>query len=90
MSGVNLREWLEERVVHALSAAGAPDAPGVVRVASKAEFGDYQANGIMGAAKRLKTNPRELAATVVEHLDLDGIADVEIAGPGFLNLRLQK
>ena len=89
MARGNLRDLLESRVSHALELAGAEDAPGVVRVAGKPEFGDYQANGIMGAAKRLKTNPRELAATVVEHLDLEGIAEVEIAGPGFLNLRLE-
>lgn len=85
----NLRDLLEARVSSALDAAGALAAPGVVRVAGKPEFGDYQANGIMGAAKRLQTNPRELAAAVVEKLDLAGIASVEIAGPGFLNLRLE-
>lgn len=92
MSIGNVRELLESKVSSALNAAGAADAPGVVRVAGKPEFGDYQANGIMGAAKRLKTNPRELAALVVEQLDLASIADiadVEIAGPGFLNLKLK-
>jgi len=43
----------------------------------------------MGAAKRLNTKPRELAAKVVEHLDLADVAEVEIAGPGFLNLTLK-
>jgi len=43
----------------------------------------------MGAAKKLKTNPRELATKVVEHLDLSGIASkVELAGPGFINIHL--
>ncbi len=43
----------------------------------------------MGAAKALKTNPRELAQKVVAALDLHGIADkVEIAGPGFINIHL--
>jgi len=85
----NVRDLLEARVSSALNAAGAADAPGVVRVAGKPDFGDYQANGIMGAAKRLKTNPRELASSVVDHLDLTDIADVEIGGPGFLNLKLK-
>ena len=92
MTKGNVRELLESKVSSALNAAGAADAPGVVRVAGKPEFGDYQANGIMGAAKRLKTNPRELAAAVVEQLNLASIAeiaDVEIAGPGFLNLKLK-
>ena len=89
MSLGNLRDFLEQRVTAALNAAGALDAPGVVRVAGKPEFGDYQANGIMGAAKRLKTNPRELAVRVLEHLDLEDIAEIEIAGPGFLNITLR-
>ena len=88
MSLGNLREFLDARVTAALAAAGAKGAPGVVRVSGKPEFGDYQANGIMGAAKRLKTNPRELATQVLQHLDLTDVADVEIAGPGFLNINL--
>ena len=65
------------------------DGPAVIQAASRAEFGDYQANGVMGAAKRGKRNPREVAAEVVEVLDLAGIAsNVEIAGPGFLNITL--
>ena len=84
----SLRNFLEEQVTAALGRAGAAGAPGVVRVAGKPEFGDYQANGIMGAAKKLKSNPRELAAAVLAELDLDIVASVEIAGPGFLNIRL--
>ncbi|UXY16755.1 arginine--tRNA ligase [Chitiniphilus purpureus] len=80
---------LSARVAAALAAAGAVDAPPVVQLSSKPEFGDYQANGVMGAAKALKLNPRELAAKVVAALQLDGIASkVEIAGPGFINITL--
>jgi len=58
-------------------------------LSNRPEFGDYQANGVMGAAKKLKTNPRELATKVVAELDLDGIASkVELAGPGFINIHL--
>ena len=56
---------------------------------NKPEFGDYQANGAMGAAKKLKTNPRELAQRILEQVDLEGIASkTEIAGPGFINITL--
>jgi arginyl-tRNA synthetase len=56
---------------------------------NKPEFGDYQANGAMGAAKKLKTNPRELAQKILEQVDLDGIAaKTDIAGPGFINITL--
>ncbi|MGR2678952.1 arginine--tRNA ligase [Chromobacterium haemolyticum] len=86
---MTILQLINQRVQAALAAAGAPDAPAVVQPASKPEFGDYQANGVMGAAKQLKTNPRELAQKVVAALDLAGIADkVEIAGPGFINIHL--
>ena len=56
---------------------------------NKPEFGDYQANGAMGAAKKLKTNPRELAQKILEQVDLVGIAaKTDIAGPGFINITL--
>jgi arginyl-tRNA synthetase len=56
---------------------------------NKPEFGDYQANGAMGAAKKLKTNPRELAQKILKQVDLDGIAaKADIAGPGFINITL--
>ena len=56
---------------------------------NKPEFGDYQANGAMSAAKKLKTNPRELAQKILEQVDLDGIAaKTDIAGPGFINITL--
>ena len=44
----------------------------------------------MGAAKRSRTNPRQLATDVLAALELDDIADsIEVAGPGFLNIRLK-
>ncbi|AXK39838.1 arginine--tRNA ligase [Crenobacter cavernae] len=86
---MTLQQLLNDRVSAALAAAGVPDAPAVLQPASKPEFGDYQANGVMGAAKKLKQNPRELAQKVIDVLDLAGIADkVEIAGPGFINIHL--
>jgi arginyl-tRNA synthetase len=88
---MNLLQALERRISAALVAAGgAPGAPALVGPATRPEFGDYQANGCMAAAKALKTNPRKLAETVVEKLDLADLAEsVEIAGPGFLNIRLR-
>jgi len=86
---MNIRQLLEERVSRALAAAGAP-APALVQHAARPEFGDYQANGVMAAAKTAKTNPRQLAQAVLEHLDLSDLAErVEIAGPGFINIRLR-
>jgi arginyl-tRNA synthetase len=85
----SLLELLDSRVSAALAAAGCEGAPAVLAPAGRPEFGDYQANGVMGAAKARKANPRQLAAEVVAKLDLAGIASkVEIAGPGFINITL--
>jgi len=85
----SLQTLLNDRVCAALTAAGCPEASASLQLASRPEFGDYQANGVMAAAKARKTNPRALAETVLSHLDLAGIASkVEIAGPGFINIHL--
>jgi arginyl-tRNA synthetase len=81
---------LEEKISQVILEATGQKAPAIVRPAADAKFGDYQANGIMGLAKKLKTNPRKLAEQVVEKLDLsDYCQKPEIAGPGFINLRLK-
>ncbi|UJF18639.1 arginine--tRNA ligase [Vibrio sp. SS-MA-C1-2] len=87
---MNIQALINDKVSKALEAAGAPaGSPAAVRQSAKAQFGDYQANGVMGVAKKLGCNPREFAQKVIDCLDLDGIADkVEIAGPGFINIFL--
>ena len=86
---MNLRTLLGERIQTALADAGATDAPAIVGPATRPEFGDYQANGALAAAKRLGMEPRDLAARVVEVADLPGIASrVEVTGPGFISLTI--
>jgi arginyl-tRNA synthetase len=87
---MNLRKTIDQRMSQALQAVGAADAPALVSPATRPEFGDYQCNACMAAAKKLKTNPRELAGKVIEAADLDDLAEkVEIAGPGFINITLK-
>ena len=67
---------------------GAECAPLVTR-STRPEFGDYQANAALPAAKQLRRNPRELANEIVAALDLgDKVERIEIAGPGFINIHL--
>jgi len=84
-------EILEERVSAAMGRAGGREGcAAIVRPATDAKFGDYQANGVMALAKELKTNPRQLAEEVVKNLDVDDICKPpEVAGPGFINFRLK-
>lgn len=87
---MSLKQLLNNRVSQAMLAAGIPDdcSPHVAP-SKNANFGDYQANGAMGAAKAMKSNPRQLAQTIVDNLNLDNIASkIEIAGPGFINIHL--
>jgi arginyl-tRNA synthetase len=89
---VNIQALLSDKVSQALIAAGAPaGSEAQVRQSAKAQFGDYQANGVMAVAKKLGMQPRQLAEKVIELLDLAGIASkVEIAGPGFINIFLDR
>jgi arginyl-tRNA synthetase len=85
---MNIKKVLDQSITQALQLAGASDSSAVIKQSQKVEFGQYQANGVMGAAKKLKMNPRELAAQVLENLDLPLAEKVEIAGPGFINIHL--
>ena len=89
---MNIKHILAQKVSAAMVAAGLPEGTNpAISLSNRPQFGDYQANGVMGAAKKLKTNPRELATKVVENLDLDGIADkIELAGPGFINIHISQ
>ena len=60
-----------------------------IRPSGNPQFGDFQANFAMALAKKLGTNPRQLATDVVARADVAGIADkLEVAGPGFVNVHL--
>lgn len=88
---MNIKQLLAARTQAAMVKVGLPaDTNTAVTQSTKVEFGDYQINGAMAAAKLLKTNPRALAQQLVDVLELADIADkVEIAGPGFINVTLK-
>ena len=71
-----IRGIIEDRIVTAMEAMGAPEKTNAIVVpASRPEFGDYQANGIMSVAKKLEKNPREFAQAVVDSVELNDIAE---------------
>ena len=71
----------------ALPAAEIPE-PRVERPRNR-DHGDWSTNVAMQLAKKAGTKPRDLAELLVPRLEaLDGVASVEVAGPGFLNIRL--
>lgn len=88
----NVQHILDERVAAAMRAAypEASDSLAIVMLAQDAQFGDYQANGAMALAKQLKQKPRDVAERILAHLDVADLCEKpEIAGPGFINLRLK-
>lgn len=80
----------------AIERATGLDADPLVGVAQNPAFGDYQSNAAMGLAKQItqtsgqKTNPRAVAEKIMSALDLTevGGGEVSVAGPGFINVRL--
>ena len=85
-----IRTVLEEASAEgslALPASEIPD-PRVERPRNR-DHGDWSTNVAMQLAKKAGTKPRDLAELLVPRLEaLDGVASVEVAGPGFLNIRL--
>ena len=62
---------------------------GMIRPAGDPKFGDYQANCAMSLGKQLGKPPRDIAADLVANVSLESLcSNVEIAGPGFINLTL--
>lgn len=87
---MKLYQQVATEVEKAFSAAGLTEHPIVLQPAKNRDFGDYQINGVMGAAKKTRQNPRELAQKVADALQANPlITTAEVAGPGFINLHLR-
>ncbi|AZM54732.1 arginine--tRNA ligase [Streptomyces sp. WAC 01529] len=85
-SVTSLTASVHQRLADALSAA-LPEAGSADPLLRRSDRADFQANGILALAKKLKGNPRELAAQVVSGITApDLIKDIEVSGPGFLNI----
>jgi len=85
----SILELLSDRVRAAIARVGVEGDP-QIHASQDEKFGDYQSNAAMGLAKKLARKPREVAEAIVEKLDIDDLCErPEIAGPGFINFRLQ-
>ncbi|MDO5697526.1 MAG: arginine--tRNA ligase [Dermatophilus congolensis] len=75
------------KVTAAIVAALGDDFAGADPVLRPSQFADVQVNAALALAKKAKRNPREVAAAIVENLDLTAeCSDIEVSGPGFINL----
>ncbi|NEC76036.1 arginine--tRNA ligase [Streptomyces rochei] len=85
-SVTSLSDSVQQHLASALTATR-PEAAGADPLLRRSDRADYQANGILALAKKARANPRELAAEVVARITTgDLIKDVEVSGPGFLNI----
>ncbi|GEJ98569.1 arginine--tRNA ligase [Streptomyces sp. NPDC003388] len=85
-SVTSLSDSVQQRLASALSAT-LPEAAGADPLLRRSDRADFQANGILALAKKAKANPRELAAQVVAGVESgEVIKDIEVSGPGFLNI----
>ena len=80
---------LSEAAGAAFAKLGLEAGLGAMRRSDRPDLADFQCNGAMAAAKAAKKNPREIAGAVVEELKGSPlVASAEVAGPGFINVRL--
>jgi arginyl-tRNA synthetase len=85
----DLKSVLGEAVEAAFAAEGVPAELARVTASDRPDLADFQSNGALAAAKRVGRNPLDIATAVAARLAGDArLASVEIAGPGFLNLKV--
>src|SRR4051812_405152 len=85
----DLKGALAEALASAFADEGLDASFGRVTVSDRPDLADFQCNGALAAAKAAKANPRDIASRVAMRLRGDPrLASVEIAGPGFINLRV--
>lgn len=85
----HLRSRFERALDAAFGEAVAGTDPAIAPT-NNPKFGDYQCNVAMSLTKVLKNNPRAIATEILNHLDVGDLCEPpEIAGPGFINLRLK-
>ncbi len=78
---------LTPKVQSAIAVALGDDLREVDPVLRPSQFADVQVNAALALAKKVGMAPREVAAKIVDALELDGVCDrIEVSGPGFINL----
>ena len=83
------REVLARRVQDALGAAFGTEYAAADPVIRPSSFADFQSNAALPLARKLGRPPRDIAAEIIGHLDLTGVAEPpQVSGPGFINLTL--
>lgn len=86
---MRIEHYLDKIAAEAIQSVCGISVPALLRRAKDPSFGDYQINGVMPLAKRIKKPPRELAESIADILARGTVIDkAEVAGPGFINIQL--
>ena len=73
---MSIKKLLNIRIKAAMIEAGVAEVfSPIISESSRPEFGDFQANGVMAAAKEMGSNPRQLALDILDKINLEGIAN---------------
>ncbi len=84
-----LKQKFQSAIAGAFSTEYAETDP-LLMTTNNPKFGDYQCNVSLSLAKKLGQQPRAVATAIVDKLDISDICEApEIAGPGFINIRLK-
>mgnify|MGYP002623533084 FL=1 len=89
---MNILTEVKQRYAPILSQLSEDPAPllDMIRPAGNPQHGDYQANFAMPLGKQVGKPPRDVAADIVAQVDLSDMCETpEVAGPGFINLKLK-
>lgn len=88
---MRIERWLETEAQKIIEQTLGVNAPGICKKSQDPSLGDYQLNGALGLAKILKKNPKEVAEIIATSMrSVEGVQSAEVAGPGFINLRLSQ
>ncbi|MDH3605623.1 MAG: arginine--tRNA ligase, partial [Acidimicrobiia bacterium] len=86
---MSLLSWLSERFGDAYERLGLDAAYGAVTVSDRPDLAQFQNNGALAAAKAAGRAPRDIAEDVVREVaDAEVFAELSVAGPGFVNIKL--
>ncbi len=86
---MSILKYLNAKAIEACKVSGVPLEFAFFTSSDRPDLADFQCNAAFQAARILKKNPREIAAAIQAHLLTDpAFAEVNVAGPGFVNVRL--
>lgn len=84
---MDIEVLLKQKIAQSLDKIGLAykDTDIIISICKDKAHGDYSSNVAMRFASQLKKNPREIANTIIENIDKEGLDKIEVAGPGFIN-----